>query len=280
MITKPIISKTVVAPTPEAPTATPNVPTPATTTASPLTAATSQPAAATPEAGGVNISAAESNLVVGSDYENTVTKLCEMGYERPQVERALRASFNNPDRAVEYLISGIPAGHEQEAAEPVPAAGGQPAAQPAARSGTARPLDFLRTQPQFQQMREVIRTNPNLLNTVMQQIGASNPDLLRLITENQQEFVRLLNEQEEGSGALEPVGTGQPSGQPGDPDLASFMGTATISSEDKEAIERVTTILMKNIRTFELMFFFNFPITVESTRISGIPCCAGLLCVR
>lgn len=43
--------------------------------------------------------------VQGPQYEAAVQSLMALGFERPMVVSALRASFNNPDRAAEYLFT-------------------------------------------------------------------------------------------------------------------------------------------------------------------------------
>ena len=196
---------------------------------------------------GLDISAAESTLVLGEDYERMVSQITEMGYEREDVERALRASYNNPDRAVEYLLTGVlPPEHEPPAESPPAGNTTQSSNNSSLGSGTeSEPLSFLRTQPQFQQMRQVIQQNPQLLNAVIQQIGQSNPQLLQLISQNQESFVRMLNEPTSSPGSNPSQGSGGAAtggGAPGFPIESSIGTSAQVSPQDREAIERLKAL--------------------------------------
>lgn len=148
--------------------------------------------------------------------------ICDMGFEREQVVRAMRAAFNNPDRAVEYLMTGIPAGLDQPAVPRAPA-GGAPAQQqqqqagagggaaPAAAAdqpfdmfgagpgaGAAQedegPLGALRRSPQFQAMRAVVQQRPELLQPMLAELGKTQPAMLEAINANQEEFLAMVNE--------------------------------------------------------------------------------------
>ncbi|KAE8268806.1 hypothetical protein A4X09_0g3543 [Tilletia walkeri] len=60
------------------------------------------------------------SFLSGPALESAVQNLVEMsGSPREEVMRAMRAAFNNPDRAYEYLLTGIP----ESANAPAPAAG-------------------------------------------------------------------------------------------------------------------------------------------------------------
>ncbi|NXN20079.1 RD23B protein, partial [Indicator maculatus] len=193
-----------------------------------------------------------SALVTGQSYENMVTEIMSMGYEREQVIAALRASFNNPDRAVEYLLMGIP-GDNQAVAEPLQASNtGAPQSSAVAASVATiptttsslggHPLEFLRNQPQFQQMRQIIQQNPSLLPALLQQIGRENPQLLQQISQHQEHFIHMLNE---------PVLESR-QGLSGSDDGASTGGVVEagnghmnyiqVTPQEKEAIERLKAL--------------------------------------
>jgi len=42
----------------------------------------------------------------GAELEEKVKEMEDMGFERPKIMQALKAAFYNPERAVDYLLSG------------------------------------------------------------------------------------------------------------------------------------------------------------------------------
>lgn len=153
--------------------------------------------------------------MTGTELEATVKSIVEMGFPEDQVKQAMRAAFNNPERAVEYLMSGIPATETAAPSNAQPGSateggagqGGAPTAQPfdmfqqggqaaggEAGEGGEGALDFLRDNQQFQALRTMVQANPQILQPMLQELGKQNPRLLDLINSNQQEFLQLLNE--------------------------------------------------------------------------------------
>lgn len=215
---------------------------------------------------------AESTLLMGDEYSTMVQNIVEMGYCRELVEQALRASFNNPDRAVEYLINGVPeTGYNEQELDASGVGANLEGSGRGIADGDEDPLAFLRSQPQFQQMRTVIQQNPELLNAVLQQIGQTNPALLQLISENQEAFVNMLNEPVDGRetttdagglggsvgsggssvGGREPFSGGEDSTNPA-------AGTIAVSTQERDAIERVRKNQKHFFNFFKLIFFLIF----------------------
>lgn len=138
------------APQPHTATAGSNVPA---TPTPPQPVAAAAPAQA--EGGGFNDPSA---MLMGSRNESSMREMEAMGFERPEIERAMRAAYFNPDRAIEYLLSGIPENlqaeqrqreaqsqqqQQQQAAAPpapaAPAAGNNP---PAAEATADEPVNL------------------------------------------------------------------------------------------------------------------------------------------
>ncbi|KAG6105863.1 hypothetical protein E4U31_001178 [Claviceps sp. LM219 group G6] len=210
-----------------------------------------------------------SGLALGAERTEAIANMEAMGFERSQIEAAMRAAFHNPDRAVEYLLTGIPENiqqqqqqQQQQARQTAPAAapaqtapeatqededdGGVNLFDLAAQHGGGRGglggvnaaaaataaasqggvdlanLEFLRNNPQFQQLRQVVQQQPQMLEPILQQLGAGNPQLAQMIASNPDQFLQLL-------------------GESADDDVPLPPGAQAISvtEEERDAIERL-----------------------------------------
>ncbi|KAL2201019.1 XPC-binding domain-containing protein [Corynascus similis CBS 632.67] len=102
-----------------------------TAAAAPATPTPNRTAAPAPSANDPNA------LAMGEQRAEAIANMEAMGFERTQIDAAMRAAFFNPDRAVEYLLNGIPEHLQQPASAPRQAAptASSPAAAGAAAAG-------------------------------------------------------------------------------------------------------------------------------------------------
>jgi len=106
-----------------------------------------------------------------STQQAALNKLVSLGFEKEQAEKALQSANNNFDRALEVL-SGK-------------------------QTGT---FDFLKDNPQFQEIVSVIQQNPEEFESFLNQLETVNPELYTLIMDNQEEFLQLIKgDGEEGT---------------------------------------------------------------------------------
>ncbi|XP_044437442.1 ubiquitin receptor RAD23d [Triticum aestivum] len=251
------------------------------------------PAPAVTASGDADVySQAASNLVSGGSLEQTVQQILDMGggtWERDMVVRALRAAYNNPERAIDYLYSGIPESVDAPPVARAPAPAQQapnlqaPQAQAAplapvqpsggvsagpnanplnlfpqgipsggANAGAgvgagAGALDALRQLPQFQALLALVQANPQILQPMLQELGKQNPQILRLIQENQAEFLRLVNETPESGAGGNILGA-----------LAAQMPQAVqVTPEEREAIQRLEGMGFNRELVLEVFFACN-----------------------
>ncbi|KAH8291984.1 hypothetical protein KR054_002934 [Drosophila jambulina] len=119
--------------------------------------------------------------------EQRVRDLMDMGYGEQEVRDALRASFNHPERAIEYLINGIPS---QVATETQ-----MPAAQPTG------PTPQMVASPALARVRQMIRDDPRLLDQILAHLAETEPEAFEIIRNHQAEFMALIQGSEDDTAA-------------------------------------------------------------------------------
>lgn len=165
---------------------------------------------------------APGGMLVGAELQASVNQMCEMGFTRDQVMQAMRAAFNNPERAMQYLLDGIPAEFAQAAAQ-----------QAATPSTPTQALDAgAQAPPQgfagMGQIAQLLQQNPAALQPILQELARTRPDLMAQVAQNPEAFLNLLNQAGQGEDDDEDE-QGLPPG----------MVQVQLTPEEREAVNRL-----------------------------------------
>lgn len=172
------------------------------------------------------------------DIQIKIQRITEMGYSEEEARIALEICDNNPDRAVEYLLSEIATSSMPPSAG---GGGGGSALGGSTGGGLAGSqesrLAFLREHPTFLEMKRLLQEDPSLLPQLLQKIQSSNPDLMRIISENQVEFLALINEGADGAGP-----DGRSGGVPRELETTAAAMVDSLTQSDMDAIDRLKAL--------------------------------------
>ena len=195
------------------------------------TNASSTPAAASGASTNQQGSSQDQHLLRVMIEKRLFRTLWKWDTKRPQIEEALRAAFNNPHRAVEYLLTGIPESlqrhadqstsapvgdtttnttndHEEEhehdhegeegqgenlfEAAAAAAAQGEGGNTTSGAGGAEAGADDLGEDNQMRLLRTALQTNPELIQPLLEQLAASNPQVAALIQQDPEGFIKKL----------------------------------------------------------------------------------------
>ncbi|TKR58472.1 hypothetical protein L596_029912 [Steinernema carpocapsae] len=154
---------------------------------------------------------------IPEEHIGTVEAIMLMGYDQPEVIKALKVAFWNGDRAVEYLLNGIPTSAQAAPAAPVdskvealrnknarsqgassteapaPSASTMLTVPPEPMEEEEDPATFM-SHPTFYELRRIVQYNPAALPEIIKEIQNSNPEMMAYIRDNKTTFLARLNE--------------------------------------------------------------------------------------
>lgn len=209
----------------------------ATTTPPPAPTPPAQPSQATQPAASEG-----SGIMRGEELEKTLQEMQSMGFPRDECMRALRAAFYDPNRAVDYLLNGIPEEAQMQQQQPgtTSASGAAPGGGAGAGSGTGAEgvdLSAFQNNPMMNDLRQRLARDPQFMQTFLAGLAQSHPQVFQAISQNPDMLRQLL------------MGGGGDGGEENDP-----PGTIRVTPEEKDAIERLAGLGFPKHRAIEAFF--------------------------
>lgn len=188
---------------------------------------------------------------VAPPSEDTVAMLVSMGFPRDYALAALRAAHNDPSLAVHFLTEGMPMDGDDEGDDGSDDDGGhgmggsddEPGELPETAMSDPAMFQALISNPQFQQLRTLLRAQPQMLETMLNQFQQANPAIYRIIMNNRDAFSRWLSD-DSVPAPVPGAGTGAGAGSVPVPAPAPAQQVHRIEAtpEDRAAIERLVAL--------------------------------------